>query len=115
VIAKIKQIYLQRRLAALEALNRGYADIAINYFWSEQKTGINTPGRWWYNRTEQAAARMFGDTVRNKNEMGWRIVHGIDYGVWLTLANDRKHDALTAIINRFAGRYLNDVKRLFGG
>ena len=102
-------------MAALEAINREYADIAINYFWREQKTGTNKPGRWWYNRTEQAAARMFTDTVRNKNETGWRIVHGVDWGIYLTLANNRQNDALTPIINRFAGRYLNDVKRLFGG
>ena len=81
----------------------------------EQKPGINRQGRWWYNQTAQAATRMFARAFRDGKDYGWFIAHGVDYGVYLTLANDRQNDALTPIINRFAGRYLNDVKKLFGG
>jgi hypothetical protein len=114
VIANIKSIYT-RRLAQLEALNRYYAALAINYFISVQKTGIGNPGKWWHNQTEQAAARMFTNAFKDGTDIGWYIAHGVDYGVWLTLANDRRHDALTPIIKRYAGRYFNDAKKLFGG
>jgi hypothetical protein len=113
--ANIKKILLEKRVAALEALNRYYAALAINYFSAEQRTGIDTSGRWWDNKTTQAAARIFTGSIKDGNSLGWFIAHGIDYGVYLTLANDRRNDALTPIIRRFAGRYFNDVKKIFGG
>ena len=89
--------------------------MAIQYFISVQKTGIGNPGKYWHNQTEQAAARVFAKAFRDGKDFGWFIAHGVDYGVYLTLANDRKHDGLTPIIKRYAGRYFNDVKKLFGG
>ena len=114
-IAKIRiKNILEKKIAALEALNRYYASLAINYFLQEQKPGINRQGRWWFNRTAQAATRMFAEAFKKSQEIGWFIAHGVDYGIYLTLANDRQNDALTPIIKRFAGRYINDVKKIFG-
>lgn len=114
-MSNIKTILKERRVAQLEALNRYYATLVINYFFQVQKPGIDKPGKFWYNRTAQAATRMFSRAFREGNEIGWFLSHGVDYGVPLTLANDRKHDALTPIVKRFLGRYLNDAKRIFGG
>jgi hypothetical protein len=80
-----------------------------------QKTGIDTPGKYWNNITEQAAARVFTNAFIGNYEYGWFIAHGIDYGVYLTLANNRRHDALWPIVKRYAGRYFADVKKLFEG
>lgn len=115
VSAKIKHILMVKRVAQVEALDRYYAVLVINYFISVQKTGIGNPGKYWHNQTEQAAARMFAKSFKEGNDMGFFLSHGVDYGLWLTLANDRRHDALTPIIKKFAGRYLSDVKKLFGG
>jgi hypothetical protein len=101
-----------KKIAQLDALNRYYAALAIKYFISVQKTGIGNPGKYWVNQTEQAAARMFADAFREGKTIGWFIAHGVDYGIYLTLCNDRKHDALTSIIKRFAGRYFSDVKKV---
>lgn len=115
VTANITKILTVKRVAQLEALNRYYATLAIEYFINVQKTGIGNPGKFWHNQTEQAAARMFARAFNEGNDFGWFIAHGVDYGVYLTLANDRRHDALTPIIKRFAGRYYRDCKKLFGG
>ena len=114
-MVNIKQALMERNVASLEALNRYYASMVIKYFITMQKTGINTRGRWWFNQTEQAAARMFARAFREGKSYGWFLSHGVNYGIYLTLANDRKHDALTPIIRRFAGRYFEDVKKIFGG
>jgi len=58
---------------------------------------------------------MFARAFNEGKDYGWFIAHGVDYGVYLTLANDRRNDALTFIIRKFAGRYFNDVKKVFGG
>ena len=115
VVANIRQILTVKRVAMLEALNRRYAAEVIGEFIKEQKTGINTQGKYWFNITEQAAARMFAKAFREGNNFGWFISHGVDYGVYLTLCNDRRHDALTPIIRKFASRYFADVKKIFGG
>lgn len=46
--------------------------------------------------------------------MGWFAAHGVDYGLYLELANDKRNAALLPTIKRFAGRYLGDVKRIYG-
>jgi len=114
-MVNIRQALMERNAATLDALNREYAGHAIKYFIVFQKTGQNTQGRWWFNETEQAAARMFAKAFIEGKSYGWFISHGVKYGVYLTLCNDRKHDALTPIIRRFAWRYFKDVKKIFGG
>jgi hypothetical protein len=99
----------------LEAVNRYYATLAINYFISMQKTGIGNKGKYWVNQTEQAAARMFARSFNEGKNYGWFIAHGVDYGVYLTVCNDRKNDALTPVIKKYAGKYFIDLKKLFGG
>jgi hypothetical protein len=115
VIANMANELFFRRVAMLEALNRYYAVQAINYFLSVQPPGIDIPGKFWDNKTAQAATRMFANSFREGNDYGWFISHGVDYGVYLELANDRKHQALWPIIKRFSSRYFADVKKIFGG
>jgi len=99
----------------LEALNRYYATLVLNYFLSVQPPIINARGKYWFNWTAQAAARMFADIFEEGKDMGFFLAHGVDYGVYLTLCNDRRHDALWPIVRKFSGRYLNDVNKIFGG
>lgn len=113
--ANIKKILTVKRVAQIEALNRLYAVLVLEDFQKDQKTGIGNPGKYWHNITEQAAGRMFAKDFKEGNTLGFYLSHAVDYGVWLTLCNDRRHDALTPIIRRFAGRYLKDVKKLFEG
>lgn len=102
-------------MAQLEALNRYYAIQALNYFRAEQPPAINRQGRFWFNRTGQAALRVFTGPIREGDILGWFIAHGVFYGLYLEKANDGRNAALLPIIKRFAGRYLNDVKRIYEG
>lgn len=107
VVNNISNIY-ERRAAAVYALSLEYAAIALRYF-----RNVQSGNGFWINRTSEALNRMFSDAFREKNEIGWFMAHGVDYGVNLELANDRKHEAIRPIIQRFSGRYINAVKRLY--
>lgn len=44
----------------------------------------------------------------------WFLAHGVRYGVYVELANDRRYEAIRPIIQRFAGRFIAEVKALYG-
>lgn len=104
---------INRRIASLEALNRYYAALVLQYFRSVQPPSIGQKGEFWENQTGQAALRVFSTAFREGYDMGFLIAHGVDYGVYLEYANNRQNAALWPIIKRFAGRYFQDVKRIW--
>ena len=108
VINNIKNIYSKRR-AAVFAISLRYAGLAINYFRTEQ-----AGGRYWENRTNLAKDLMFTDAFVEGEVVGWFMAHGVQYGVYLELANDRMHESIRPVIQRYAGRFFRDVKELFG-
>lgn len=108
----IKKIYNRRR-AALYALALDYAAIAIRYFREVQPPKPNSQGKFWYNRTGGAAARMFTKPYIEKNIVGWIMSHAVQYGVYLELANDRRNEAIRPIIKRYAGRFFRDAEKFF--
>lgn len=109
---KIASIYLRRRAAAY-ALSLQYAALALKYFRSVQPSSPNTKGLFWTNRTGQAAARMFTQGIKEDNVVGWLMAHAVQYGVYLEKANNRRYQSIRPIIQRFAGRYLAAVRRLY--
>lgn len=109
---KIRDIFGKRTIS-LYSLSLYYAGLAIRYFRQVQPAVPNSAGAFWHNRTAQAAARMFTNAELTKQFVSWFMAHGVEYGVYLELANDRKHEAIRKIIQRFAGRYFNDVRKLY--
>lgn len=108
----IRNIY-SRKQAALYGLALNYAEMAINYFRSVQPQTPNTQGLFWHNRTGQAAARMFTDAEITKRFISWFMSHGVHYGADLELGDDRRREAIKPVIERFAGRFLADAKRIY--
>lgn len=104
-----------RAEAQLYALCLYYAGLAINYFRSVQPAKTGAKGKFWHNQTGQAALRMFTDAFKENLIYGWFMAHGVQYGAYLELANDRKHEAIRPIIQRFAGRFLADARKIFQG
>src|SRR5512139_1061336 len=94
----------ERRKAAVYALSLKWAAIALNYFRSVQPASPNSSGQFWHNRTAQASARMFTDAFQEGSAdeliIGWFMAHGVIYGVYLELANNRAHEAIRPIIER---------------
>ena len=113
VKATIKNIFLQKRIAQIEAIDRFYASLAINYFRQVQPPNIGRKGLFWHNQTAQAAIRVFANAFRENFDFGWLISHGVEYGIYLEKANDGAHAALWPIVKRFAGRYYKDIQKLY--
>lgn len=109
----ILSIY-ERRRSALFALSLFYAGLAINYFRESQPSGFGVRGKFWTNQTNQARDRMFTDAFIEDNVVGWFMAHGVQYGTYLELANNRQNEAIRPIIQRFAGRFFRDVKKIYG-
>lgn len=107
VVKRVTTIY-ERRAAAVYATSLEYAAIALRYFRQVQDTG-----GFWENRTSEALNRMFSDAFKDKNEIGWLMAHGVDYGVYLELANDRRNEAIRPIIQRFSGRFFKAVEKIY--
>jgi len=108
----ILSIY-ERKRAAVFGFCAEYAQIGLRYFYDEQGASPSTPGRFWFNRTAQAAMRIISMPRQSGDTIAWRMAHGVRYGVYLELANDRKHEALRPIIQRFSGRLLEDIGKLY--
>jgi hypothetical protein len=108
----IRSIY-ERKELALYALALNFAAMAINYFRQLQPSTPGAQGAYWHNRTGQAAARVFSNAELTRQFISWFMAHGVQYGDYLELANNRRHEALKPIIERYVGRYLQDAQRIF--
>lgn len=108
----VKNIY-ERRRAAIYAICLKWAAVMLAYFQQQQKLTPGQGGIYWFNRTAYAAATLQFIAFTEENVIGVRGFHTAFYGVYLELANNRKHEALRPIIQRYAGRVLRDVKALY--
>jgi hypothetical protein len=112
VVRNIGSIFEMRR-AAIYALALQFAATAINYFRSVQPSKPNSPGKFWHNKTAQAAARFFTGADYTSDAVRWFVAHGVPHGIYLELTNDRRHEAIRPLIQRYVGRYLDKVKGLY--
>lgn len=112
VIKNVNYLLFDKRIAIIEALNRYYASEALRVFQKYQPPVPASQGKFWFNRTAQAALTVFSNSFKNKDEMGFFIAHNMLYGVYLTLANDRKNDGLTPVISELYPKYLEDLVKL---
>lgn len=114
VNGNIRGLYEGRRVY-LYALSLAYAGSVLRRFRAQQPAIPGQRGKYWTNRTGQAAARVFTDAFRDEDSVGWRISHGVDYGVYLELANDRKHEALRPLAESFGLAMIKRVRDYYGG
>ena len=91
----------------LYALSLSYAGQAINLFRSRQASG-----EYWENRTNQAKDRMFSDAFIESDTVGWFLSHGVEYGVYLELANDRQNEAIRPIIQELSPKFFADARKI---
>lgn len=98
-----------RRLSALYALCDFYHAKALDLFRKEQAENL-----FWTNRTGIARDMVFGGTKVTKKYASWGLAHGVEYGVYLEMANDRRFESLRPIIMFLEPEFVQDVRRLFG-
>lgn len=85
----------------LYALSLEYAGQAINKARAEKN---------WTDRTSQAVDRMFSSAFIDKDEIGFFLSHGVFYGVYLELANDRKYEIIRPVIEELAPLFFKDAQ-----
>ena len=57
---------------------------------------------------------MFTNVNMLKEAVSLIMAHGVQYGTYLELANDRRHEAIYPIIQRYFSRLMQDVNKLYG-
>jgi hypothetical protein len=72
-----------------------------------------TYNTFWNNQTETAYNSVFAENYTVGTEVGWFIAHAVEYGVYLELANDRKHEALRPIIQELWPAFEKDLKTIW--
>lgn len=104
VATLIPKIWKERTLPALQALAEKTVLEAVQY------AKANRP---WDDQTTNAKNFLNGDTLE-PGYVGFFVAHGVQYGVYLELANDRKYEILTPTIEVWGNKYLMDVRRFIG-
>jgi hypothetical protein len=116
-------IYARKRVAVL-ALCLMYAGKILAEFRAQQMTGPGGgswidryngrgAGRYWNNQTETAAKTVFSDAFIDGDDIGFFIAHLVEYGVYLELANDRRHEALRPLIEKFYPEFRRDLQAIY--
>jgi len=111
-VARVKgniAVIYERRKAYLYALCLAFAGYAIRNFRARQPAAIGARGRYWVNRTGQAAARMFTSAFKTESVLGWRMSHGVPYGVYLELANNRRNQAIRPTVEKYAAVFFRTI------
>jgi hypothetical protein len=113
-VAKVNKSILttyEKRAVQVFALANFFAAEAINYFRNAQLAKVN--GQFWVNQTYVAAQRFFTRAFRQTNEIGFKVAHGIDYGVYLELANHGQNAAIKPILNIFSRKFIRAARKLY--
>ena len=97
-----------RKLIATVALCNYYAGYAQQKFRERQASNA-----FWNNQTNTAYNQVFGESFLDGNDVGWFLSHAVKYGVYLELANDRKHEALRPIVQELLPEFEKDLIRIW--
>ena len=106
VADNIANIYELKKVK-LYALSVSYAARAVNMFKSFQDGNV-----FWDNQTDDALKRMFAKAFIDGNEIGFFLSHGVEYGIYLELANDRQNEAIKPIIEILAPQFFREARAL---
>jgi hypothetical protein len=100
-------IYSRKKEAAI-ALCLMYAGIVLEEFRKYQASN-----GFWDNQTNTAYDTVFSDAIISDEAIGFFLSHLVEYGVYLELANDRKHEALQPIILGYYNMFKKDIEEIY--
>lgn len=98
-----------RRRAAVSALCAQYAGYALQNFRMKQAQSA-----FWTNRTGIAQDTVFSGVISERAVAGFFLAHAVEYGVYLELANDRRHQSLLPIVSGLYARFKRDLEEVLG-
>lgn len=99
---------LKRRIVATEILCLYYAGLALKNFRTDQDENS-----FWTDRTRTAHNTVFSNAIKEPDEFGFFLAHAVEYGIYLELANDRKHEALRPTVENLFPAFQKDLKRIW--
>lgn len=101
----------------VDGLNQTYtkADSAVGMLCETAAKNLESDAKnqaKWTDRTGAARQRLQGYSYKTKT--GWRIVlaHGVDYGIWLELAHEKRFAIVGPLINLSGPYILKDFEKL---
>lgn len=98
-----------RKIDALYAYAKVLAEEALQEMQTEQ-----AGNEYWNNETRQALQRLFSDSFLEEDSVGFFLAHGVEYGVYLELANDRQNEILRPKAEKYALKFKLFAQELFG-
>lgn len=100
----------ERKKAALFAYAQLLSVEALTELQDRQKDNA-----FWNNETFQALQRLFSDAFMEDDAVGFFLAHGVEYGIYLELANDRQNEALRPMAEKYALKFKLFAQELYGG
>lgn len=91
------------------------SDIAINMFAQEGAKKFQNYAKQnkpWVDRTGHARQRLIGWVEKFPNKYHINIGHGVDYGIYLELCNERRYAILQPTVNAYSQEVLDGYKEL---
>ena len=105
---------LNKKKTLIIALCNEYAALAEKRFRQKQPSGTGVTGEFWTNQTSTAADTVFSGVFVSRHIYGFFLAQAVEYGVYLELANDRKHAALLPTVMAFYARFFRDLQEIVG-
>jgi hypothetical protein len=112
VSSKISERFGPRFKAALEAMALAQLGAALAHFHQVQPPGQGVQGRFWKNDTSDAVSRVFGETFSDGESVGFFLAHGVQYGIYLELANNRQNEALRPLVEIYGNQYIVFIREI---
>lgn len=125
VSQKIRGYYNDGFRTAIIGLAQAHLAAALDQFHKLQPAQVKTGtkngeevqyssvgGRYWTNRTGDAAARVFGEVFFSDKAVGFFMAHGVEYGIYLELANNRQNEALRPLVEIYGNQYIMAVEEV---
>jgi hypothetical protein len=110
-IAKLKQsikgLYLRKK-NTMNALCLQYAGYALQRFRQKQKQNA-----FWTNQTGSLFNNAFSGSDITSEFIGFYLSLTEDYGLYVELANNRKHEAVRPTVMAFYSRFMRDVEKIY--
>jgi len=97
---------------AILALAEAHRGAMQEEFLTNQPAEQGAIGKYWTNRTSDARNRVFSEVIDTATAVGFLMAHGIDYGRYLELANDRQNEALRPLIEKYGRAFIERVRKL---
>ena len=111
---RIEEAFGNRKTALLALCNK-YARDAVKTVRANQGLEQLVKGRFWTNQTSMAVKSITGSAVDDGGSVACRLVHHMEYGKWLELANDRRHAALEPTLRMLYPYFMDDLKKIYQG